>query len=148
MVKIKVSHALHLVTLSRFEKPPQILSKHTKLTFSIHILGAGNRYKMQQLQQKDWCEQQISVKKSQKDLEKKVNQLFDQQTLEFNKILKQTQEEHNKTRTQNEVDTDNINKILAQEKKEKEVKMHETWAQLEKHELEFTNNHDFMTENP
>ena len=103
---------------------------------------------MQQLQQKDWCEQQISVKKSQKDLEKKVNQLFDQQTLEFNKILKQTQEEHNKTRTQNEVDTDNINKILAQEKKEKEVKMHETWAQLEKHELEFTNNHDFMTENP
>ena len=26
--------------------------------------------------------------------------------------------------------------------------MHETWAQLEKHELEFTSNHDFMTENP
>ena len=26
--------------------------------------------------------------------------------------------------------------------------MHETWAQLEKHELEYTNNHDFMTENP
>ena len=26
--------------------------------------------------------------------------------------------------------------------------MHETWAQLEKHELDYTNNHDFMTENP
>ena len=26
--------------------------------------------------------------------------------------------------------------------------MHDTWAQLEKHELEYTNNHDFMTENP
>ena len=103
---------------------------------------------MQQLQQKDWCEQQISEKQQKKDLEKTVNQLFDQQTLEFNKILKQTQEQHNKTRQQNEVDTDNINKILAAEKKEREVKMHETWAQLEKHELEFTSNHDFMTENP
>lgn len=46
------------------------------------------------------------------------------------------------------MDTDAINKILAQEKKEREVKQHETWAQQEKHELAFTNNHDFMTENP
>ena len=71
-----------------------------------------------------------------------------QQTLDFNNILKQTQDQHNKTRTQNEIDTDNINKILAQEKKERDIAMHEKWAQQEKHELEFTNNHDFMTENP
>ena len=103
---------------------------------------------MQQLQQKDWCEQQIKEKSQKKALDKTVNDLFDQQTLDFNNILKQTQEQHNKTRTQNELDTDNINKILAQEKKERDVAMHEKWAQQEKHELEFTNNHDFMTENP
>ena len=63
-------------------------------------------------------------------------------------MLKQTQEDHNKTRTQNEKDTDNINKVLAQEKKEREIQQHELWDQQEKHELHYTNNHDFMTENP
>lgn len=43
---------------------------------------------MQQLQQKDWCEQQIAEKKSKQALEKTVNDLFDQQTLDFNNILK------------------------------------------------------------
>ena len=37
---------------------------------------------------------------------------------------------------------------MAQEKKEREIAHHDVWAQQEKHELEFTNNHDFMTENP
>ena len=46
------------------------------------------------------------------------------------------------------MDTDNINKILAQEKREREKQQRDTWAQQEKHEIEFTNNHDFMTENP
>ena len=76
---------------------------------------------MQQLQQRDWCEQQISEKAQKKELEKNINNLFDQQTIEFNNILKQTQETHNKTRTQNEKDTDNINKILAQEKRERDI---------------------------
>ena len=52
------------------------------------VKGAGNRYKMQQLQQKDWCEQQIKEKQSKQALEKTVNDLFDQQTLDFNNILK------------------------------------------------------------
>ena len=103
---------------------------------------------MQQLQQQDWCEQQISEKQSKKKLEKDINTLFDQQTIEFNNILKQTQEQHNKTRRQNEMDTDNINKILGQEKREREQQQRDTWAQQDHHELEFTNNHDFMTENP
>jgi len=32
---------------------------------------------MQQLQQKDWCEQQIAEKQSKKKLEKDINNLFD-----------------------------------------------------------------------
>lgn len=111
-------------------------------------LGAGNRYKMQQLQQKDWCEQQIAEKQSKKKLEQDINNLFDQQTIEFNNILKQTQDEHNKQRRQNEIDTDNINQIQNAEKKEREKQQRELWGQQEMHELEFTNNHDFMTENP
>ena len=66
--------------------------------FCLICSGAGNRYKMQQLQQKDWCEQQIAEKNSKKQLEKDINNLFDQQTIEFNNILKQTQDQHNKTR--------------------------------------------------
>lgn len=73
-----------------------IKNQFSSLSF---LTGAGNRYKMQQLQQRDWCEQQISEKTQKKQLEKTVNDLFDQQTLEFNKILKQTQEDHNKART-------------------------------------------------
>ena len=47
-------------------------------TFYSFFLGAGNRYRMQQLQQQDWCEQQIREKNMRKDLEKKTNELFDQ----------------------------------------------------------------------
>jgi hypothetical protein len=32
------------------------------LTIILRHIGAGNRYRMQQLQQKDWCEQQIREK--------------------------------------------------------------------------------------
>ena len=46
------------------------------------------------------------------------------------------------------MDTDNINKIQTKEKMERDKKTHEIWAQLELHEVNYTNNHDFMTENP
>ena len=46
------------------------------------------------------------------------------------------------------MDTDNINAVQHAEKKEREKKQRELWDQQEKHELDFTNNHDFMTENP
>ena len=46
------------------------------------------------------------------------------------------------------MDTDAVNLILAQEKKEREIKQHEVWKQQEAHELAYTTAHDFMTENP
>ena len=84
--------------------------------------GAGNRYKMQQLQQKDWCEQQIAEKQRKKDVDKNISEMFDDQTIHQSNILKETQEVYNKNRTQNEVDTDAVNLILAQEKKEREIR--------------------------
>jgi len=37
---------------------------------------------------------------------------------------------------------------LAQQKKDRDIKMHKDWENAEKVEVEFTNNTDFMTENP
>ena len=55
--------------------------------------------------------------------------MFDEQTIRHNNILKQNQDDLNKNRTQNEIDTDNINKAMAQEKKEREIVQHDVWAQ-------------------
>ena len=40
-----------------------------------------------------------------------------------------------------------MNKVLAQQKKDRDIMQHEVWKQSESHELNYTNNHDFMTEN-
>ena len=37
---------------------------------------------------------------------------------------------------------------MAMEKKMRDKAQHDLWAAQEKHEIDFTNNHDFMTENP
>jgi len=37
--------------------------------------------------------------------------------------------------------------MLAQEKRDRECAQHQEWAKQENHELNFTLNHDFMTEN-
>ena len=54
--------------------------------------------------------------------------MFDQQTLHHNDVLGQTQSDHNKNRFENEKDTQNINQILAAEKKQRELNLHDTWA--------------------
>lgn len=63
-------------------------------------------------------------------------------------MLRDTQEDHKRKRYQNEVDTRRVNQIMHQEKLNRDKAMHDTWAELEKREIEYTNNHDFMTENP
>lgn len=120
----------------------------TLLTCFCFNLGAGNRYRMQQLQQQDWCEQQIKEKSQKKELEKTVNNLFDQQALYHNQILTETQSEHNKRRLENERDTQAINGMLMQEKRAADAAKHEEWANQDKVELEHWNNHDVLTENP
>lgn len=80
-------------------------------------------------------------------MERQTNALFDAQTLHIYDMLKETQSQHNKHRTQNEVECDRVNAILAQEKRDREVAQHQEWARQEKHELNYTINNDFMTEN-
>ena len=43
-------------------------------------------------------------------------------------MLKETQTQHNKHRTWNEKETDRINAILAQEKRDRECAQHKEWA--------------------
>ena len=70
------------------------------LNLNLFWIGAGNRYRMQQLQQKDWCEQQIAEKQMKKEVEKINNLAFDEQALQFHDTLKYTQSEHNRVRTE------------------------------------------------
>ena len=63
-------------------------------------------------------------------------------------MLGDTQNQHNKKRTENEKDTDNINKLITADKRRKEREQHELWDRQDKKEIDFTNAHDFMTENP
>ena len=74
--------------------------------------------------------------------------LYDAQADEYNKMLATTQSEHNRLRLENEKDTQNVNRILIQEKKDREADAHATRKALEEREVEYTNNTDFMTENP
>jgi len=74
--------------------------------------------------------------------------LYDRQANHFNQILSKTQQEHNQKRHENEVDTQRINLILAQEKKQRELDLHNHSANMDRREIEYTMNHDMMTENP
>jgi hypothetical protein len=134
---------------------PLIFTKLTKINIIslnkrliISNLGAGNRYRMQQLQQQDWCEQQIREKALKKDVSKQVDALFDAQTIQQNEALGISQSEHNRLRLQNELDTQKINGILAQEKKAADKQMHDNWVAQEKTEVAHWMNHDVLTENP
>jgi len=53
------------------------------------------------------------VKNQQKALDKKVDELFDQQAIHFNNVLADTQSEHNRERTNNEKETLRVNQLMA-----------------------------------
>ena len=65
----------------------------------------------------------------------------------FHDTLKFTQSEHNRQRTDQAKQTQAINALLASQKKDRETQQHEQWAAAEANEINYTNNHDFMTEN-
>ena len=73
---------------------------------------------------------------------------YDQQTIHFNEVLKQTQEDHQAQRTAVFKATQEQNLQLAKEKRDNELKQREDWNNQEQHELEYTLTHDLMTENP
>ena len=83
-----------------------------------------------------------------KKTEKEVNNLYQNQGLQFNENLKATQSDHNKQRLNNEKDTEDLNIQLAADKKQRELDQHAEWANLEKKECEFIANSEFINESP
>ena len=67
--------------------------------------------------------------------------------LSHHSLLKGEQEQHHSKRLVNEVDTQSINLTLAVEKKVREDAMKKSDIAREAKEIDYTLNHDFMTEN-
>ena len=103
---------------------------------------------MQQLQQKDWIEQQIREKKLYQDQAKFDHDQHEAQTLHFNKLLEEAQKNKADALTAMEKATTDANRQLAQEKKDREAAEHAYRQFQGNHEQNFTLTHDFMTENP
>ena len=67
--------------LSRYE------STYLTINLNALLLGYGTRLRMQQLQQKDWIEQQKREKELLKEQERFRDAAFDAQTKHFNNLL-------------------------------------------------------------
>ena len=79
---------------------------------------------MQQLQQKDWIEQQIREKKLYQEQSKFDHDQHEAQTLHFNKLLEEAQKNKANALTAMEKATTDANRQLAQEKKDREAAEH------------------------
>lgn len=72
----------------------------------------------------------------------------DQQTLHFNKLLEQEQNKHAAARLEMEKSVKDANMQMAKEKRDRDAAQR-AYEQLQATtDVEYTNNHDFMTENP
>jgi hypothetical protein len=76
----------------------KVSSSTTDRGWILTSIGMGNRIRMQQLQQQDWCEQQIREKQQKQEAIKQEDSEYDAQTIKFSEILKETQSEHNRMR--------------------------------------------------
>ena len=103
---------------------------------------------MQQLQQEDWIRQQIEEKKQRADLESFTNRVHDEQTLHFNQLLTDAQNQHAAQRTAMEKSVKEANAQAAKEKRDRDAAQRAYEQYQATHDVNFTNAHDFMTENP
>jgi len=111
-------------------------------------LTGGDRRRIQQLQQRDWIDQQIKEKQDKLRTEKEAEQNFANQTLQLNGMRKDLEEDFTwkkKTMQKAYMET---NRTLAKQKydADKTTKEGETLAKQQ--HLEYNSQHDFYTENP
>lgn len=59
-----------------------------------HKIGYGNRVRMQQLQQREWIDQQAREKQDIENRRKQDQKQYDEQTKYFNQKLKEEQDNH------------------------------------------------------
>jgi len=110
-------------------------------------LTYGDRKRIQALQQKDWIEQQIREKQERIRAEKAAESNFANQTLQLNgmrKALEDDFEHRQKTMKKTYMET---NKLLAQEKEDRDRTQREKEDLDKKNHLEYNTKNDFYTEN-
>ena len=103
---------------------------------------------MQQLQQRDWIEQQIREKQAFKDQQRFTQQVHDEQTLHFNEILRQTHNQHAQARLDMEKSVKDANAQMAKEKRDRDAAQRAFEQLQQRTDVDHTDQHDFMTENP
>lgn len=81
-----------------------------------------DRYKLQQMQQKSWVEQQKYESQIKKEDEKKEEQMYAEQTLAINRTRSMLEAEHDKKQKDMNRMVMEYNKKLAQQKKDREAK--------------------------
>ena len=102
---------------------------------------------MQQLQQKDWIDQQIREKQMYADQQRFTNEAHDNQTLHFHSMLDAAQNQHKQARTDMEKSIKDANAQAAKEKRDRD-NAQRAYEQLQATtDVNYTNTHDFMTEN-
>lgn len=102
--------------------------------------------RMQAIQMADWTEQQIREKRLVKEQEQFADKMNFEQNMHFNKLLEQEQTKHEASRQALRDATRDANLQLAKEKRDREEKEKQDLAYWSKHEKEYTEAHDFMTE--
>ena len=81
-----------------------------------------DRFKLQQMQQKNWVEQQKYEKQQRQEEERKEEQTYAEQTLAINRMRSMLEAEHDKKRKDMNKMMMEYNRQLAQQKKDRESK--------------------------
>lgn len=84
------SLSLSLLSLPSFEH----FSPTSPILTTRLCTGAGNRLRMQQLQQRDWIEQQVRERQLYQEQQRFTDKVHDDQTLHFNRLLTDAQNQH------------------------------------------------------
>ncbi|KAL4439148.1 hypothetical protein ABPG74_008923 [Tetrahymena malaccensis] len=110
-------------------------------------LNQGNRRRLQQLQQRDWIEQQIREKEERKRQEEEEKKAFEQQTLHINMMRGDLEDKLNQKRRNWEKNTKEFNVQQRNEKLDYERSSHlDNQAQNQYH-ITYCNTNNFQTEN-
>eukprot|EP00347_Sterkiella_histriomuscorum_P006544 403352365 len=109
---------------------------------------AQKRLQLQRQQQKDWLMQQIQTNERLKGQSTFDKKMYDEQTLELNRLLKESQDENEAQRKAMLKAQQEENLLLAKQKRDTDLKQKQDWLYQENHEVDYTQENHFMTENP
>ena len=109
-------------------------------------LGQGNRIRKQQIQQKDWLDQQIQLKAEQERLAKENQEMYEQQEGHLHDLLTKGQQEEEDRRKAMAKSMMDENLVISKSKKDREKFLAERNLAKDKYDLEASENDPFLNE--